>query len=78
MKDYDGIILFIVGAVMAGLLFYGITVVVLKSFKPKKDDQPAFDSSQMISEQKHRAEDIRERQKELMRQNQQKIRDRQR
>ena len=75
MKDFDGIILFVFGVIIAGLLFWGIVTAIGRSFKPKEVEKSSFNSAQMISEQKSQAEEIRARQKEMMRQNQQKIRD---
>jgi len=76
-KDYDGIILGIVIIAVAGLLYFGFTTLIKKGLK----STPTFDnlgSSEVIDEQKRRAEDVRRQQKELMRQQKEKMRDMQR
>lgn len=75
MKDFDGVILFIFGTVVALALFFGVVTTVIKSFRPNDEEKNAFHSSQKLSEQKRRMQDINDRQKRLMQDYQQKLRD---
>ena len=71
--DFDGLIIFVLGAFVAGVLFFGIITIVRKSFRPKPKTEaitPAFQT-----QQKTRAQSIRELEKEYRRKQQQKLRD---
>lgn len=73
MKDFEGVIIFIIGAVAACLLFFGLITAVKKSFsvsQPKK-----IDSSQSLQEQKQRSQDVLGRQKRMMEDQRQRLRD---
>jgi len=73
MKDFEGVIIFIIGAVAACLLFFGLITAVKKSFsvsQPKK-----IDSSQTLQEQRQRSKDIMDKQKRLMEDQRQRLRD---
>lgn len=76
MKDLDGIILFILGVVIAGTLFWGVTTAVRMSFSAHKTE--VEDPDEMVDEQRRRSREIMDRQKRLMDDQRQKIRDLQR
>lgn len=76
MKDFEGVIIFILGAVAACLLFFGLIAAVKKSFSlpaPRK-----IDSSQTLQEQRQHSKDIMDNQKRLMEDQRQRLRDMQR
>jgi len=77
MISFDEIFPFIVAIFIAIVLFFGFITVVKKSLKspPKKN---TIDSTIRIKEQKWRMDDVRQRQKQLMRDQRQKLRDAQR
>ena len=73
MKDFEGIIIFVIGGAVACLLFWGVITAVKKSFSlptPQK-----IDSSQILQEQRQRSKDITDNQKRLMEDQRQKLRD---
>ena len=77
MDDFDGIILFAVGALVCVLLYLGFTTIVKKTFKTI----PEQDSSAITlieKEQDEKVDDVRARQKRLMEAQKQRIRDLQR
>lgn len=74
MKNLDGIILFTVGSILAVTLFWGIVTGLKKSFSLPQEPQ-RIDSSELIREQRKRAEETKKRQKEFMKDQQQKMRD---
>jgi hypothetical protein len=76
MKDPEGIILFIVGVLVAGALFWGVTTAVRRSFS--LHDIEITDPADMVEEQRRRSRGIMDSQKRLMEDQQQKIRDLQR
>ena len=73
MKDFEGIIIFVLGVVVACLLFWGLVVTVKKSFSVHKPQK--IDSSQSVQEQRQRSQDILDRQKRLMEDQRQRLRD---
>ena len=77
MKGFEEILPLIVALLVAALLFLGFITVVKKALKtdPPKS---TIDSSSQLREQKKRAEDIQRRQKQLMEDQRQRIRDMQR
>ena len=75
MKDWDGIIILLAVALVAGLLFWGIRFAVGKSFKSRSSPFEDLDSRQKIESQKNRARDTLDRQRQLMRDQQQKLED---
>ncbi|GEM_PF-3918842 len=76
MKDFKGIIIFCITAAVATLLFWGFTIAVKKSFSISKP-QPV-DSSKTLQEQRQRSQDIVDRQKRLMEDQRQRLKDMQR
>lgn len=78
MKDSEGVILFIVGLIAACAIFWGVITAIRKSFSMHKPDVSATDTSEIISEQRRRMQDIEDRQKRLMEDQKQRMRDLQR
>ncbi|OGX36895.1 MAG: hypothetical protein A3G91_01570 [Omnitrophica WOR_2 bacterium RIFCSPLOWO2_12_FULL_50_9] len=76
MKDPEGIILFIVGALAACAVFLGVITAIKKSFSTPKTEMT--DSTEMISEQRRHAKEVADSQKRLIQDQKQKIRDLQR
>lgn len=76
MKDwgFDGVIIFLVGTVVAVTLFLGVITAIKKSFKVFPST-PRLDSSEMLREQKRRTQDINRQHQKLIRDQQQKLRD---
>jgi len=74
MIDLDEILPYVVAFVVAVVLFFGFITTIQKSLKPpsRKD---AIDSKMQIKEQQWLMDDIRQRQKQLLRDQKQKIRD---
>ncbi len=72
--DFDGLIIFVLGAFVSGVLFFGIITIVRKSFQPKPGTEAIAPSAPQI-QQKTRAKSVRELEKEYRRKQQQKIRD---
>jgi len=77
MIDFDEIFPFIVAAFVATALFFMLISTISKSLKAPISHDP-IDSSMELREQQRRMDDIRQRQKQLMRDQKQKIRDLQR
>ncbi|VAX36367.1 hypothetical protein MNBD_UNCLBAC01-1013 [hydrothermal vent metagenome] len=74
MKDSSNYVPLLVGFFLAGAIFIGVITTIKKSFQTK----PQINSANTIAiekKQKQHMNDIRQRQKELMRQQKQKIRD---
>ncbi len=74
MKDLDGIILFVVGSVLAVTLFWGVVTGLKKTFSMPKEPK-RIDTTELMREQKRRSQEIKEKQREFMRDQQQKMRD---
>ena len=74
MKDWDGLIIFFLVATVAVLMFFGVITAVKKSMKGIPDPE-LVNSKQQLEEQKERNRLIKERQKKLMRDNQQRYQD---
>jgi len=72
--DLDGIIIFILGTLVAGALFLGIIAIVHKSFKSEPKIK-TINPRDLETEQKERARKTRDLQKKLMEEQRQKIRD---
>lgn len=72
--DFDGIIIFLVGLVVVGLLIFGFLGMVKKAFKPVTQG-PTLDSTDMLRQQAQHTSDIQRSQKQMMRDLKQKIRD---
>lgn len=73
----DGIILFLVVSIVAVALFLGVTTAIKKSFK-SNPNTATIDSSDILDRQSIKMDEIRMQQKQLMRDQKQKIRDLQR
>jgi len=73
MKDFEGIFIFIIGVVAACMLFFGLITAVKKSFSMPKPH--SIDSSQSLQEQRQRSQDIADRQKKMMEDQRQRLRD---
>jgi len=73
MKDFEGVIIFIIGAVAACLLFFGLITAVKKSFSVSQPER--IDSSQSLQEQQQRSKDTMDRQKRLAEDQRQRLRD---
>ncbi|MBI5150886.1 MAG: hypothetical protein HZA28_08990 [Candidatus Omnitrophica bacterium] len=73
MKDSENFFVFIAGAAVALLLFFGIVTAIKKSFSLPGPER--IDSSQMVDEQKRHSQDIMDRQKRSMEDQKQRIRD---
>lgn len=76
MEDFDGVILFILGVIVAVAIFLGVTTAIKKSMK--SNNQPAFDSSEMQSDQRIRMDEMKRQRERSIRDQQQRIRDLQR
>lgn len=75
MKDSSGILFVVIGLV-ALALFWGLLTGLKKSFSFSKPQ--TVDSTQTLQEQRQRSQDIVERQKRLMEDQRQRLRDMQR
>jgi len=77
MKGFEDIFPLIAAIIVAAILFLGVTTVVKKVLKSsvKRD---TIDSTLTLKEQDRRVEDIKRRQKRLMQDQKQKMRDMQR
>ncbi|MBI3616658.1 MAG: hypothetical protein HY210_00305 [Candidatus Omnitrophica bacterium] len=73
MKDSEGILIFAIGTVVACLLAWGLITAVKKSFSMPQP--PKIDSSQTLQEQRQRSKDIVDKQKRLMEDQRQRLRD---
>ena len=73
MNDSEKILLVILAIIAAGGIFWGIQTAIKKSFVPV-DDQ-SQDTSSMLTEQRRRAQEIRNQQKRLLESQKQRIRD---
>ena len=73
MKDSEGILIFVIGAVVACLLAWGLVTAVKRSFSAHKPQK--IDSSQTLQEQRQRSKDIMDKQKRLMEDQRQRLRD---
>lgn len=77
MKDFEEIVPLIVAFCLAVILFLGVISAIKKSLKPAVNHD-SLDSTLQLKEQRRRMEDIQRRQKQLMEDQRQKIRDLQR
>lgn len=77
MKDSEGLIIFILGVLAAGGLFWGVVTAIRKSFAIAPQEK-IIDSSGLLSEQRRHTQDIKDRQKRLIEDQKQRIRDLQR
>ncbi len=73
MKDSEGILIFVIGAVVACLLVWGLITAVKRSFSTHNPQE--IDSSQTLQEQRQRSKDIMDKQKRLMENQRQRLRD---
>lgn len=73
MKDFDGLILFIFICLVGAALAFGFITAISQSFKAVPDKSPV-DSHQHKVDQRRRMDDIQRNQKQLMRDQQYKIR----
>ena len=76
VKNFEGIIILIIGVVAACVLFFGLITAVKKSFSVAEPEK--IDSSQSLQEQQQRSKDIMDKQKRLMEDQRQRLRDMQR
>ena len=74
MKDFDGVIIFLAIVGVAGFLFWGLRTVLKKSLNTAPKYENA-ESDQKLKNQRERIQDTEERRKQLMRDQQQKLRD---
>jgi len=77
MVDIDEILPFLIALVALIIISYGIITTIKKSFKPLPR-QNVIDSRMKLKEQQWHMDDVRRRQKQLLRDQKQKIRDLQR
>ncbi len=79
MKDYDGLIIFLFGALLAGALVYGFVTIVKNSFSNSPDiesQETNGDGSEVVKKtQAQKMAEIRSNEKRLMEQRQQRLRD---
>lgn len=75
MKDWDVYILFLVGSIFVFAFFIGVRKGVAKLFHSKTNIESSVDSRQELNDQQRRAKEIRDRQRELIKANEQKLRD---
>ena len=73
MNDSEKILLIILVIIVAGGIFWGVTTAIKKSFNA--GEEPDYSQSTMITEQRRRAQEIREQQKRLLESQKQRIRD---
>ncbi len=79
MKNLQGILVFILGGVVVCLSLWAVGRVVTGIKKNLAESKPqTVDSSQIIDDQRRRAQDTLERQRELIRDQRQRLRDLQR
>ena len=74
MKDSSNYVPLLVGSFLAGAIFIGVITTIKKSFQTK----PQINSANTVTiekKQKQYTNDIKQRQKELMRRQKQKLRD---
>ena len=76
MKDSEGILIFVIGAVVACLLVWGLITAVKRSFSAHKPQE--IDSSQTLQKQRQRSQAILDQQKRLMEDQRQRLQDMQR
>lgn len=76
MEDFDGVILFVLGLIVAVALFFGVTTAIKKSMRPPQG--PAFDSREMQTDQRMRMDAMKRQREQAIRDQQRKIRDLQR
>ena len=74
MKDFDGILLFILGTVVAGLVFWGVIGTIKKAFRPAAHSE-VIDSTRIMKDQKDFIVETKKDQKRLRREQEQKLRD---
>jgi len=74
MNDSNNIILALLGLLVAAALFIGIITMINKSFNTQPKSEK-INSTTIKTQQRRLAEDVRERQKELRRNQRQKMRD---
>ncbi|HQP10392.1 MAG TPA: hypothetical protein PKV41_03300 [Candidatus Omnitrophota bacterium] len=77
MKGFEEILPFVVAVILAIALILGLMTSIKKSLNPPASTD-SIDSSFQLREQQRRMDDIQERQKQFMRDQQQRIRDLQR
>lgn len=77
MNDIEEIFPLIFGIIVAIALFMGVVSAIKKSFR-ERPKEATIDSQLMLREQKRHMEDIQDRHKQLMRDQEQRIRDMQR
>ncbi len=77
MIDFDEILPIVIAIIVAIILFFGIITAIQKSWKspPRRN---TIDSRMQLKEQGRLMDDVRRRQKQLLRDQKQKIRDMQR
>ena len=75
MKDFSGIILLILGTLVAVIISIGIVTAIQKSFSTVPQTEDAAATSRQRLEQKQRVDAINEQQKKLMEEQKQKLRD---
>ncbi len=73
MKDSEGIIFYVIGAVVAALLVWGLITAVKKSFSIPAPE--TVDSTKSLQEQRERSQDTLDKQKRLMEDQRQRLRD---
>ena len=78
MKNWYIIILIILGILVAFALFSGFFVSVPKFFRSSSEQTEKFDSSQTWKQQRQRIQDIKDQQRQMMDQQEQRVRDMQR
>ena len=76
MKDSEGILIFVIGTVVACLLVWGLITAVKRSFSAHKPQE--IDSSQTLQKQRQRSQAILDQQKRLMEDQRQRLQDMQR
>ena len=77
MIDMDEILPFIIAIIVAVILFFGVITAIQKAWKspPKRN---TIDSRMQLKEQSRLMDDVRQRQKQLIRDQKQRMRDMQR
>ena len=78
MKFLDEILPLLIGIGLAIILFLGFLTAIKKALNAPAPQRDTIDSEMRIKEQQWKMDDIRQRQKQLMRDQKQKIRDMQR
>lgn len=73
MNDSEKILLIILAIIVVGGIFWGVTTAIKKSFTA--GEEPVHDHSTMITEQRRRAQEIRDQQKRLLESQRQRVHD---